>query len=249
MKFNKKLSSVSAPAILIIDDDFIIREALTDILSLFLKMNIITAINGKQGLQIIQQQSVALVILDLNMPGMNGEQTYEKLQKIAPQIKVIISSSLSLTEARSRFGERQLPTFLQKPYDIDTLLNVVQAELALVQVDKSPSLPQNGKNGGIDKRAKTEPKRLMVEHEASQWNPAPNPYIVVAQLDGQSMKLEDQPKRQTTLARRTYKTKETFLRLRKQNTPRKQASAEQLRPEPANSRALMVWADDGGQIA
>jgi DNA-binding NtrC family response regulator len=64
------------------------------------------------------------------MPEMNGQQTYERLQQIAPQVKVIISSSLSLVEARLFLGERELTTFLQKPYDVDTLLNVLQAGLA-----------------------------------------------------------------------------------------------------------------------
>lgn len=118
-------------AILIIGDDSAIREALTDILSLFLKITIFTAASGDEGLQIFQQQSIALVILDMNMSGMNGEQTYEHLQQMAPQLKVIVSSSLSLAEARFRFGQREVTTFLQKPYDVDTLLNAVQAKFAM----------------------------------------------------------------------------------------------------------------------
>lgn len=120
-------------AILVIDDDFFIRKALTEILSLLPKMTIFTATDGDEGLQIFQQQQphISLVLLDLNMPVMNGRQTYERLQQIAPQVKVIVSSSLSQAEARSRFGELSFPTFLRKPYDADTLLNVVQTELAM----------------------------------------------------------------------------------------------------------------------
>ena len=123
-----------AGAILVIDDDMAIREALTDILSLLPEIPVYTAANGHEGLQIFQQQrqSITLILLDLNMPVMNGEQTYEKLQQIAPQVKVIVSSSLSPAEARLRFGEREMPTFLQKPYNIDTLFNVVQTELTMV---------------------------------------------------------------------------------------------------------------------
>jgi DNA-binding NarL/FixJ family response regulator len=198
---------------------------------------------------------IAQVILDLNIPGMNGEQTYENLRQIAPQVKVIISSSLSLTEARSRFGERELPTFLQKPYDVDTLLNVIQAEFASVQagrkLDKFGSLPQSEKDGVSDKRAKAELNRSTVEHEASQQRTAPNPYFAVAQFKEQSMKPEDKSKRQIIRGRRTHKTKEDFLRwLRKKNALKKQAAEEQIRQaDPATSRALMVWADDGGQAA
>ena len=126
-------TALAAGAILVIDDDTAIREALTDILSLLPEMPVYTAANGHEGLQVFQQQrqSITLILLDLNMPVMNGEQTYEKLQQIAPQVKVIVSSSLSPAEARLRFGEREMPTFLQKPYNIDTLFNVVQTELTM----------------------------------------------------------------------------------------------------------------------
>lgn len=126
--------SLAVGAILVIDDDIAIREALMDILVFLTKLPVYTAANGHEGVQIFQQQPqrISLVLLDMNMPVMNGEQTYEKLQQIAPQVKVIVSSSLSQAEARLRFGERELPTFLQKPYDIDTLFHVVQTELTMV---------------------------------------------------------------------------------------------------------------------
>jgi two-component system nitrogen regulation response regulator NtrX len=130
---NNSLDTKTAEeAILIIDDDFVIRQALSDIFSdFYTEAPVYTAANGHEGLQIVQQQPITLVLLDMNMPVMNGEQTYEKLQQIAPQVKVIVSSSLTPTEARLRFGERALPTFLQKPYDLTALLNAVQTELAL----------------------------------------------------------------------------------------------------------------------
>ena len=62
------------------------------------------------------------------------------------------------------------------------------------------------------------------------------------------MKPEDKPKRETI---RVRKTKEDFLRwLRKKNALKKQAAEEQVgQADPAPSRALMVWADDGGRAA
>jgi DNA-binding NarL/FixJ family response regulator len=47
----------------------------------------------------------------MNMPVMNGEQTYRKLQQIAPQVKVIISSSLSQAEVNQRLGNQEPPAF------------------------------------------------------------------------------------------------------------------------------------------
>lgn len=120
-------------AILIIDDDAAVREALSDILSVFLEVIIFTAANGREGLQIFQEkrQHIILIILDIEMPVMNGPQTYEQLQQFVPQVNVLVSSSFSLEEARSRFGEGKLPTFLQKPYGVETLLTFVQPLLEL----------------------------------------------------------------------------------------------------------------------
>lgn len=115
-------------AVLIIDDDTAVREALSDILSVFLEIIIYTAANGREGLKIYQEQRqhITLIILDIEMPVMNGPQTYKQLQQLAPQVNVIVSSSMSLEEAQSRFGEGKLPTFLQKPYGVEALLSLLQ---------------------------------------------------------------------------------------------------------------------------
>jgi two-component system, cell cycle sensor histidine kinase and response regulator CckA len=131
---SRSQTAVAGKVILVIDDNFAIREGLTAILfALFPEVSVYTAANGHLGIKLFQQQwqSISLVLLDMNMPVMNGEQTYEKLQKIAPDVKVIVSSSLSQDEARDRFGEQVLPTFLQKPYPTDTLFHVVKTALAI----------------------------------------------------------------------------------------------------------------------
>jgi CheY-like chemotaxis protein len=119
-------------AILVVDDNSYVREALIDIL-VSIGAAVFTASDGQEGLEILlqQRQHITLVLLDMNMPVMNGEQTYEKLQEIAPDVKVIVSTSLSQAEVQSRFKHRKLPPLLQKPFNVDTLLNVVHTELAM----------------------------------------------------------------------------------------------------------------------
>lgn len=118
-------------AILIVDDNITIREALTDILD-SIAPTIFAAANGQEGLEILRQQrqNIALVLLDMSMPVMNGEQTYEKMQKIAPDVKVIVLTSMSEAEVQYRVGYMEMPTYLQKPFDVSVLLNLVQTELA-----------------------------------------------------------------------------------------------------------------------
>lgn len=133
-------NKLSEGSILVIDDNFAIREALLTILCLLPGMTVRTAANGREGLQIVQQHHIDLVVLDLNMPEMSGEQTCLSLLQNAPKVKVIISSSLSQHEAQLRFGERELPSYLRKPYEIDALLSIVQTEMVITSVVMPPSL-------------------------------------------------------------------------------------------------------------
>lgn len=119
-------------AILIVDDNITIREALTDILD-SIAPTIFAAANGQEGLEILRQQrqNIALVLLDMSMPVMNGEQTYEKMKEITPDVKVIVLTSMSKAEVQYRVGYMEMPTYyLQKPFCVDVLLNMVQTELA-----------------------------------------------------------------------------------------------------------------------
>lgn len=63
------------------------------------------------------------------------------------------------------------------------------------------------------------------------------------------MNPKDKLKRKTAQVRRTYKTKDDFLRwLRKRDALKKQLAEEQIRQaDRAILLALMMWADDGGQ--
>jgi len=119
--------------VLIIDDDRVLQAALVDILGILPHMVVYAASNGREGLQVFQQlrQSVSLVLLDLDMPVMNGEETYARLRQVAPRVKVIVSSSHSQAVARLRFRKYELPVFLQKPYDANALLTAVRTMLAI----------------------------------------------------------------------------------------------------------------------
>lgn len=116
--------------ILIIDDDFHLREGLSEIFASNGAI-VLTAANGQEGIEILQQerQNISLVLLDMNMPVMNGQQTYEKLQEIAPEVKVIVSTSLSQAEVNSSLGLLKQPIYMKKPIDIHMLLDMVQPEL------------------------------------------------------------------------------------------------------------------------
>lgn len=125
---HRSQTALVAGAILVIDDEAALRTVLAEVLTSLTGATVYAAANGHEGLQILQKRKdVALVLLDMNMPVMNGEETYQNLQQFAPDVKVIVSSSLSPAEVRSRLGGLELPPYLQKPYAVTTLLDVLQS--------------------------------------------------------------------------------------------------------------------------
>lgn len=59
---------------------------------------------------------IDLVVLDLAMPVMDGEQAYRRIKAIRPETPILISSGYSELMASSRFGPGGMEGFIQKPY-------------------------------------------------------------------------------------------------------------------------------------
>jgi len=113
--------------VLVIDDEESVREAVTDILEAA-GYSVITALNGEAGLAVYRerQADVRLVLLDLSMPGLSGEATLHQLREINPKAVVLLSSGYHPSEVARRFSDYGSVGFLQKPYDVGTLIREVR---------------------------------------------------------------------------------------------------------------------------
>ena len=111
--------------LLIVDDEVAILEALTDILSVE-GYDVATAANGAEGLQQVGRQRPDLILLDLMMPVMDGQEMLRRLKDDASlrTIPVVVMSAGRVTKA-----ELQGSPFLPKPFELDDLLDTVTAEL------------------------------------------------------------------------------------------------------------------------
>ena len=129
-------AAASERLVLVIDDENAVCEALTDILEMA-GIGAITAGDGQRGLESfrLHHDSITLVILDLLMPVMGGEETLRQLRALDPDVPVLLSSGFDETEVLRRLQARDVdaqPTaFLHKPYSLDEVLKQVQALLAL----------------------------------------------------------------------------------------------------------------------
>jgi CheY-like chemotaxis protein len=116
--------------ILFADDDELIRELGKDMLTLA-GYKVITASDGLQSLEIYEAQGskISLVILDLIMPGMGGQECLEKLVRINPHVKVLLASGYPDHGPIERLLEAGTSGFVNKPYDAKQLLRTVRRVL------------------------------------------------------------------------------------------------------------------------
>ena len=115
--------------ILIIEDD----SDFQDIYQLYLQgesYRVLTACNGKEGLDILEKETPDLIILDIIMPVMDGEEFYAHLreQEKWRRIPVIIASVNEKIPPRiAELGG--IAGSLKKPFDIETLLGKIRSNL------------------------------------------------------------------------------------------------------------------------
>ena len=99
--------------VLVIDDDMSVRQIVSKMLA-SLGFSVIDAAGGRQGLRALEQRAheIALVLLDMTMPDMDGEETLRAIRKLSPVPVVLMSGYPEPTGLL--FG----PTlqFLQKPF-------------------------------------------------------------------------------------------------------------------------------------
>ncbi len=107
--------------VLLVDDEETVRGIGAEMLK-ELGFKVITANDGREALEIFKATpEICLVILDLTMPHMDGEECFRELRRHKPDIKVIMSSGYNEQEVTQRFVGKGLAGFIQKPYKFSTL--------------------------------------------------------------------------------------------------------------------------------
>ncbi|MBI5949561.1 MAG: response regulator [Chloroflexi bacterium] len=114
--------------VLVVDDDDMVRLLAGRALERG-GLTPILARNGREALDIYRAQAceIALVLMDMTMPEMDGEETFRALRAIDPGVRVVVSSGYSEQDTTARFAEACPAGYIQKPYRIDELLAKVDA--------------------------------------------------------------------------------------------------------------------------
>jgi len=114
------------PKIIIVDDHLIFRQGLTSIIT---SENIATVIgeasNGIEFIELISKMKPDIVLMDIDMPHMNGLDATEKAIKLIPELKIIVFSMFSDEEYYHKMIERGVKGFILKTSGINELENAI----------------------------------------------------------------------------------------------------------------------------
>jgi CheY-like chemotaxis protein len=116
--------------ILIIDDEEIIRSMTTELLE-DLGYEVVSANNGNEGVRLFSEyrDKIDLVILDMVMPEMNGEECFRKIMKLNPQAKVIICSGYVNGANIDSLKNEGVIDFIKKPFNPGIFSHIIYEAL------------------------------------------------------------------------------------------------------------------------
>ena len=116
--------------ILIVEDNELNRELLQDILD-GNRISWLSATSGHQALEILREHEVQLVLVDLQMPGMDGFQTLAEIRKLlgekSPPAIAITGNAMEID--RQRCLDSGFSDFLKKPFRIQNFLLTIDKYL------------------------------------------------------------------------------------------------------------------------
>lgn len=116
--------------ILLVDDEDMILEVGKALLKQ-MGYKVLVAPSGQAAIELYKanQDEIEMVILDMIMPEMGGGDTYDRLKKINPDIKALLSSGYSIDGEATEILKRGCNGFIQKPFDIKDLSQKIRAVL------------------------------------------------------------------------------------------------------------------------
>ncbi len=133
----REVPASTAPAlvgygsILVVDDDDGVRAVARSLLQRQ-GFNVVLAVNGKEAVELFAQHrdEVRVILLDLTMPVMSGDEALQRLRAHDPTVRIILMSGYSDVDVEGTFAGAGLSGFLQKPFRAEDVYRALAAALA-----------------------------------------------------------------------------------------------------------------------
>jgi CheY-like chemotaxis protein len=116
--------------VLLVDDDESVRAVGRKMLER-IGFTVVTAADGSEAIARFRERAddIICAIVDLTMPHVDGAETFRELRRMRPGVRVILSSGYNEQDVTQRFVGKGLAGFIQKPYQLSTLVAVLKEVL------------------------------------------------------------------------------------------------------------------------
>jgi len=115
------------PKVLLVDDEETYRTSLAKRLRLR-DLEVVDVGDGEAAIKLARADTdIDVIVLDRKMPGMSGEQVLRDMKAMRPEVQVIMLTGHGSVESAMETGRLEAYSYLQKPCDIDKLLEVIES--------------------------------------------------------------------------------------------------------------------------
>jgi CheY-like chemotaxis protein len=113
--------------VLMVEDETPLRLGVADMLRMK-NFSVIEAADGTQALELIREHKndIAVVLLDITLPGAPSHEVLAEVRRLRPDVKVIVTSAYGQSKVDSSFPGMKIDSFLRKPYGLLDVVNQVQ---------------------------------------------------------------------------------------------------------------------------
>lgn len=137
--------------ILVVDDEQLIRWSLEQNLKKQ-GYEVSTAASGEEALKIVREDVPDLMLLDIQLPGMNGIEVLEKVKEMGEEIIVIMVTALGVLETAVKAMRIGAYDYINKPFNLDELAIVIRKALETGELKREVAhlRSEQSRNYGID---------------------------------------------------------------------------------------------------
>lgn len=117
--------------ILVVEDNPLNLKLIRDVLQVS-GYHVTEARSGEEGLQVAQQDPPDLVLMDLQLPGIDGTETLRRLRQggLPPSVPVVAVTAFAMAEDRNRASLAGFDGYVEKPISVRALPGQIEAFLA-----------------------------------------------------------------------------------------------------------------------
>ena len=156
--------------VLVVDDEEKTVKALKRLLK-DLQVSVITATSGDEGLELLQQHRVSVIIADQKMPGLSGVEFLRLARDISPEsVRILLTGYADIDTVLDAIDRGQIRYYFFKPWDDNALLQRIEEILA--DLDAKAANPsqkdRSGSPGGGRQSAKSGPQAVAGNQRANE---------------------------------------------------------------------------------